>query len=223
MGADAEPVLTLCTPGRHLSIGASQDAAREVDRDACAARGVPVLRREVGGGAVLLGRDQLYFHYVVPRRLAPGGGERLFAQLLAPVLDVHGSFGIPAARRPPGDIVVGERKLGAAAAAELGGAVVLAASFLFAFDRATFAGCVRAPDRARLEADLRQGMATMHELLPEPPSRALVAARFLDAVGAALGVEPVRCRPTPAEAAAIDAAARRHADPGWVWERTPLP
>ena len=36
----------------------------------CRGRGIPVLRREVGGGAVLIDRDQLYFHFILPRGLA---------------------------------------------------------------------------------------------------------------------------------------------------------
>jgi lipoate-protein ligase A len=219
MAGDAEPVLTLCSPASpYISVGVNQDVAREVDEDYCRARGLPVLRREVGGGTVLLDRDQLYFHFVFPRRLAPERAERLFARFIEPVLDTYAALGIAAVHRPLNDVQANGRKLGATAAAEIGAAVVVAGSFLLDFDRETMARSLRVPDerfRDLLRRSLADHMTTMREQLGELPARDRLKALFIDRIGAILLVQPLADQPTPTESGAIAAAASRHADPAW--------
>ncbi|MBM3532670.1 MAG: lipoate--protein ligase family protein [Alphaproteobacteria bacterium] len=220
MKADDEPVLTLCNASSpYISVGANQDLAREVDEDYCRGRGLPVLRREVGGGAVLIDRDQLYFHYIFPRRMAPERAERLFPRFIEPVLGTYAALGLAADHRPPNDIQINGRKLGATAAAEIGAAVVLAGSFLQDFDRETMAMSLRVPDpsfRDLLRRSLADHMTTMREQLDELPSRARLKALFLARVAGMIGVHPADDEPTHAEAAAIADAAARHADPAWT-------
>lgn len=220
MAADADPVLTLATPqSPYVSIGVHQDIAADIDADYCLSQGLPVLRRETGGGTVLIDRDQLYFHFIVPRRSFSGRSERLFSFFMQPVLRTYADLGIVACRRGINDIQVDDRKLGATAAAEIGAAVVVAGSFLFDFDRETMARCLRVPDDAFREL-LRQGLAdhmtTMRQLLPEPPARERVKARFLLQASAALGGESTEDALTSAESLAVGAAEIRHAGDDWI-------
>jgi lipoate-protein ligase A len=220
MAADDEPVLTLCnTASPYISVGVNQDLAREVDEDHCHAHGLPVLRREVGGGAVLIDRNQLYFHFVFPRRLAPERAERLFPRFIEPVLGTYAGLGIVASHRPLNDIQANGRKLGATAAAEIGVAVVVAGSFLLDFDRETMAMSLRVPDqsfRDLLRRSLADHMTTMREQLDELPARDQLKSLFVARIAAMMGVHPVDDQPTPAEDRAIAAAAGRHADPAWT-------
>ncbi len=220
MAATDEPVLTLCTPeAPYISVGANQDVAREIDQEYCRARRLPVLRREVGGGSVLLDGDQLYFHFIVPRRLAPERTERLFTRFIEPVLMTYADLGIAAAYRPPNDVQVDGRKLGASAAAEIGEAVVVAGSFLFDFDRERMARSLRVPSEAFrdvLRRSLADHMTTMRQLLAERPARERVKALFVGYIATTLAVEPVADTPTAREMAAIGATATRHADPAWT-------
>lgn len=223
MAADADPVLTLCnTAAPYVSVGFNQDLAREIDEAWCRGRGIPVLRREVGGGAVLIDRDQLYFHFVLPRGLARERTDRLFRRFSAPVLATYADLGIDATHRPPGDVQADGRKLGAMAAAEIGDALVIAGSFLFDFDRETMALSLRVPDEAfreLLRRGLAEHMATMRDLLGKVPTRDRVKALFLGHVAAVLGLAPAEERPTQAEAMAIADAARRHGDETWIHRR----
>src|SRR5258708_7913865 len=67
-----DPALVLVTPAQpFVCIGYHQDAAIELDLAACRHAGVGVLRRRLGGGAVLLDGGQLIFHFVWPRQRAP--------------------------------------------------------------------------------------------------------------------------------------------------------
>ena len=223
MTASDDPVLTLCTPDApYISVGANQDVAREIDQDYCCSQGLPILRREVGGGTVLLDPDQLYFHFVFPRRLVPERAERLFPHFIKPVLRTYSDLGIAALLGALNEVQAGGRKLGATAAAEIGRAVVLAGSFLFDFDRDSFARCLHVPDdggREALRRTLAERMVTMRELLPGLPSRDRVKTLFLSHAASAFGVEAIEDRTTAPEAAAIAAAAAHHADSMWIRQR----
>ena len=55
---DGEPVLTLVNPDTpYVCVGVHQEIGKEVDEAFCAANGLPVYRRHVGGGAVYLDRN----------------------------------------------------------------------------------------------------------------------------------------------------------------------
>ncbi|MBM3548142.1 MAG: lipoate--protein ligase family protein [Alphaproteobacteria bacterium] len=221
MAPASEPVLTLCNPSSpYVSVGANQDLSREIDEDYCRTHGVAVLRREVGGGAVLIDRNQLYFHFIFPRALVPERAERLFPRFIEPVLRTYAALGLVADYRPLNDIQAsGGRKLGATAAAEVGAAIVVAGSFLLDFDRETMAMSLRVPDSAfrdLLRRSLADHVTTMREQLDVLPSRERLKSLFLARSAAMLGVDPVTDQPQPAEAAAIAEAAARHADPAWT-------
>ena len=67
----APPTLRLYTYRPHSAlIGRFQDAANEVHLAYCAAHGLEVNRRPTGGGAILMGPDQLGVALTVPEKLA---------------------------------------------------------------------------------------------------------------------------------------------------------
>ena len=69
IGPDSAPILSLASPETpYVCIGMHQDLAKEVDEAFCAANGFPVWRRQVGGGAVYLDRNQLFTHFIYPQR-----------------------------------------------------------------------------------------------------------------------------------------------------------
>jgi len=215
MAAEDDPVLTLSTAATpYVSIGASQDLEREID----AACPLPVLRREVGGGVVLIDRDQLYFHVVFPRRLVPAGSGRLFAHVAAPVVATYADLGI-AASHVAQEIQADGRKLGAMAAAEIGEATVVAGSFLFDFDRALFASSLRLDkemERSTLRQNLAARIATMRDLLTALPSHRQVQDLFVRRAAEAFGGTPAETGLRSSESPAVAKASIRHADPGWI-------
>jgi lipoate---protein ligase len=81
MGPQDPDTILLVSPDRpYVSIGRHQDADREVDLDYCAQQGLPVIRREVGGGAVYLDRDQLFTQWVFHADRLPPTVEGRFAR-----------------------------------------------------------------------------------------------------------------------------------------------
>jgi lipoate-protein ligase A len=69
-----------------LSVGRAQKVERQVDLSGCAARGIPVVRRETGGRAVLHGSDLTY------SIAAPLGGPRFAGGILGIYREISEAF-----------------------------------------------------------------------------------------------------------------------------------
>jgi lipoate-protein ligase A len=220
MRPDDDPVLTLVNPAEpYVCIGFHQDARLEVDEDYCRRRGIGVLRRRLGGGAVYLDQDQLIFHFIFPRRRAPSRTSELYPRFIEPVVRTYRALGIDATYRPINDIQIAGRKIGGTAAAILDEATVLGGMFLFDFDTATMARCLKVPSekfRDKLHKTLEEYMTSMRRLLPELPSRERVKALFLQQVADCLGVTPQDSVTTEAEEVAIAGEVAWLADPAWA-------
>ncbi|MDE3122357.1 MAG: lipoate--protein ligase family protein [Paracoccaceae bacterium] len=217
--AASDPILSLVSPADpYVCIGLHQDIDREVDRAYCAAHGLPIIRRQVGGGTVYLDHGQLFTHFIYPQAKAPQFAVNLYPRFIEPVVRTYRDLGIPATYRPVNDIQVNGRKIGGTGAASIGEATVMVGSFMFDFDIATMSRCLRVPSekfRDKLHQTLADYITTMTRELATPPSRDDVVARFLTHCAEVLGVTPEPDGTTPAEEAAIAAAEARLADPDW--------
>ena len=152
---------------------------------------LPVIRRQVGGGAVYLDRNQMFFHFIYPRDKAPQYAANLYPLFCEPAVRTYRDFGVAAEYRPINDIQVAGRKIGGTGAASIGEATVMVGSFMFDFDTATMARCLKVPSekfRDKLKTTLDDYMTTMTRELATVPSRDDVKARFLKHCAAVLGV-----------------------------------
>jgi lipoate-protein ligase A len=215
-----EPVLTLVNPDTpYVCVGVHQEIGKEVDEAFCAANGLPVYRRHVGGGAVYLDRNQMFFHFMFPRATVPQYAANLYPRFIEPVVRTYRDLGVAAEYRPVNDIQVAGRKIGGTGAASIGEATVMVGSFMFDFDTATMAKCLKVPSekfRDKLKQSLDDYMTTMKREMAELPTRDAVKAIFLKHVADALGVEPVEDEPTAAELDAIAARERELSSDEWT-------
>ena len=223
MKADDDPVLSLVNPETpYVCVGMHQEVAKEVDEDFCKAEGLPIIRRHVGGGAVYLDRNQMFTHFIYPRRKAPEFAVNLYPMFIEPVVRTYRELGIAAEYRPVNDIQVAGRKIGGTGAASIGKATLLVGSFMFDFDTAKMARCLKVPSekfRDKLKTTLDDYMTTMVKQLDKVPSREAVKALFLKHCEAALGVTPVEDKPTAAELEAIEAEEKALTDPTWTYRQ----
>jgi lipoate---protein ligase len=210
------PAVVLADPLEpFLSVGANQNIERDIDLSFCRDRGITLVRRRLGGSAIYIDPDQLIFHIIMPSRGARWPAPRMLATLAAAVVDTHRDLGIAAGLRPPGDIAVGGRKIGGTAGAEIGGSVVVGGTFLFDFDAAIMARCLKLPSepfRAKVARMLQRGMTTMRDELGAPPDRGMVKAHLVANLARCLDAEPQEDRMTDEESAATAIAAQRLED-----------
>ena len=101
--------------------------------DYCRERGLPVYRREVGGGAVYLDDGQLFTQWVFHAGHLPADLEARFELYVRPLVETYQALGIPAYLRPINDVHVGGKKIGGTGAAQMGDAEVVVGSLMFTF------------------------------------------------------------------------------------------
>jgi lipoate-protein ligase A len=215
-----DPVLTIVSPSSpYVCVGMHQEIGKEVDEEFCRAQGLPVIRRHVGGGAVYLDHNQMFFHFMYPREKAPQLAANLYPRFIEPVVRTYRELGVNAEYRPVNDIQVNGRKIGGTGAASIGDATVMVGSFMFDFDTATMARCLKVPSekfRDKLKSTLDDYMTTMAKEMPALPDRKDVLDRFLRHCADVLRVEPQFDKPTPAETEAIAQQEHELADPEWT-------
>jgi lipoate---protein ligase len=156
-------------------VGYHQDARHEVDMDYCRDRRIPVFRREVGGGAVFLDENQLFFQIVLRRdsALVPLKKETFYRKFLQPVIEVYRRIGIPAHYKSINDILAGTRKISGTGAGEIGDCVVFVGNLIVDFDYKTMSRVLKVPDekfRDRVQNTIEDNLSTIRRELGEEES-----------------------------------------------------
>ncbi|MGQ9568179.1 MAG: lipoate--protein ligase [Anaerolineae bacterium] len=214
--------LILVSPAEpYVCIGYHQDVAQEVDLEACRARNLPVFRREVGGGAVYLDGNQLFYQVVLRRDhpLARGSKIDFYARLLEPVAQTYRDLGVPATFRPVNDIVTPEgRKISGNGAAEIGQGVVLVGNLIVDFDYETMVQVLRVPDekfRDKVHKSLRENLTTLRRELERVPPREVLVGTLRRNLEQVLG--PLEDATLPAEVwDEVARLARTHTTEEWL-------
>lgn len=225
MGATDRPVLSLCRPaGPYVSIGLHRRLA-ELDMVACSEMGLPVFRRQIGGGPVYCDSDQLFFQVTLPAGSAPASVERLYGQFLEPAAQALRALGLEARLECVNEIVVEDRKLSGTGAGRLGEAVTVVGNVIFRFPHELMARVLALPDQARAEflRLMRRYVSSLEAEGLGSVTIDMATAALVDAFAQALGLTPVFDEPTSAEVRAMRAWERRFAHDGWLRGPEPRP
>lgn len=160
-----------------VSIGYFQDAEKEVDLEYCRTHGLPVFRREVGGGAVYLDYHQIFYHVVWQRgnKKFPPAMRAIYEALSVPACATYRRFGIETAFRAENDIVTaGGKKIAGEGGANIGASMVFVGSIITDFDFETMAKVLRVPDekfRDKIYKTMEDNLTTMKRELGSVPLR----------------------------------------------------
>lgn len=228
MTEETPDTVTLVSPTTpYVCVGYHQEVAREVDLDYCREAGIPVTRREVGGGAVFLDGGQVFWHAIFHRDRVPMMVEDIYKLFLQAPVNAHRAMGIEAVHRPVNDLQVGGRKIGGTGAAMLGEAMVIVGSLLMDFDYATMSRVLKVPSekfRDKVYQSMVEYLTTIRRELGErAPSREEAKALLVRAFAEVMAAEIYFDGLTPAEEAAVVAMEQRLEDPAWIFEDGGLP
>ncbi|MCI0496890.1 MAG: lipoate--protein ligase family protein [Thermoplasmata archaeon] len=191
MGVEA--VVTVSPDRPFISIGYFQDPSQEVDLAQMEREGLPLFRREVGGGTVYLDRDQIFFHVIWDRGnpAFPKGVRDIYRHLSAPPIEAYGEFGIDTRFREVNDIVTAEgRKIGGLGGANIDGSMVFVGSMMMDFDYGAMARAVRVPDekfRDKVFKTIEEHVTTMRRELDALPPRGEITRALHRRFGELLG------------------------------------
>ena len=223
MGERSPDTITLMSPDRpYVCIGFHQELDKEIDVEYCRARGLPILRREVGGGAVYLDGDQLFIHFIFHRERLPRQVEEVYKLFIRPLVETYRAIGIEASHRPLNDIVVGGRKIGGTGIAAIGRALVVAGSLMFDFDIDTMARALRVSSekmRDKIHQSLHEYMTTIRRELGEPPHRDEVKAILVSKLADVLEVDLQPDVLTAKESRTVRLLNRRFASSRWLRQK----
>lgn len=220
MSRESSDTVILVSPAQpYISIGFHQEAEKEVDLNYCNSLGLPVVRREVGGGAVYLDHNQTFIQWVFHPQHLPALLEDRFAIFVRPLIKTYQALGIDAQYRPINDIHVHNKKIGGTGAARIGMAEVMVGSLMFDFDRATMARVLKVSSekmRDKIISGLDQYMTTIQEQLGNNPDREKVISRYIEKLAATLGREIMPGICNAEEEALVEDFDRSFASPHWL-------
>jgi len=147
-GARGNTVLINWPDSPLVCLGFHQIVSSEIDLDYCTAQKIPFYRRAVGGGTVLLNRDQIFYQIIIHRN-TPGITRKVdvfYKQFLAPTVKTYQDLGVNANYKPVNDILVEGRKISGNGAGTFEDANVLVGNFILDFPREMMAKCLNVPD-----------------------------------------------------------------------------
>jgi lipoate-protein ligase A len=206
----------------YVCIGYHQELEKEVDVAYCRQAGLPIYRREVGGGAVYLDQGQLFAQWIFHRSALPASLEERFALYIEPLVATYQSLGIAANHRPVNDIHVHGKKIGGTGAAQIGEAEVVVGSLMFDFNFELMARVLKVPSekmRDKLYQSLNEYMTTMTRQLGYVPDYEAVKREYIHQAVEALGRPAEYGEPTPAELAVTEALEARFVSDEWLYQK----
>ena len=194
MQREALFILRPATP--YICIGFHQDAEQEIDLDFASANHIPVFRREVGGGAVYLDGDQLFYQLILRKERTgiPANKLEFYRRYLQPVIDTYRKFGVEAEYKPVNDILVNGRKISGNGAAEIESMLVLVGNFILDFNYEMMSRSLRVPDekfRDKVYKTLRDNLSTMKRETGNIPTTEALAIELANRFTPLLGTMPI--------------------------------
>ncbi len=219
MDGASPPTLSFCRPAApYVGLGYHRSLA-ELDLEACRRRGLPVIRRRIGGGPVYIDSDQLFFQITVGAVRAPARVDVLYQRYLEPAAAAFRALGLAARRNGWNDLAVGRRKLSGTGAGRIGDGVVVVGNVIFRFPHRRMVEVLALPT-ASLRRECRRLMER-HVSSLEAEGLSGVSfdaarAALVEAYGEALGARPVASELSVEEEQAIGRWEERFRDPAWL-------
>ena len=176
-----------------VSCGYHQVVSQVVDLEYCKKNEIPVIRRAVGGGAVYLDSNQLFYHFIWHKETPhiPKNINGIFSTLLKPVVKTYRDLGVEAEYKPINDILANNRKISGNGAGMFDSSNVMVGNFILDFPREEMARILRVPDekfRDKVFKSLQTGISSFKDELGYIPERKEVITAFRHNLEEILGI-----------------------------------
>lgn len=181
-GPEGEDLLLFYINGPSIIIGRNQNTLEEINIDVVEKKGIQVVRRLSGGGAVYHDLGNLNFSFITRN-----AKEHLlnFKKFTAPVVAVLHEMGVPAELSGRNDIVVGEQKISGNASWAAGQDIVSHGTLLFNSDLSHLADALKVR-ATKIESkgikSVRSRVANISEFLTEKMDILTFRRRLLEGI-----------------------------------------
>lgn len=146
MDVDTPDTIILCRPATpYLCIGYHQVLENIFDSQVCASRGLPVFRRQIGGGATYLDSNQVFYQCIFHHSRMPVMLKDIYQFALSAPVRTLRRLGLPAELCETNEIEVAGRRIAGTGGGRIGEAVVVVGNLLLDFDFETMAAVWRTP------------------------------------------------------------------------------
>jgi lipoate---protein ligase len=227
----SQPTLRLYTYRSHCAlVGRFQNIDNEINRDYCEANGIALNRRPTGGGAIIMGKDQLGVALSIPGREEDSfrHARELMVNFSAGIISGLEALDIQAAFWGKNDIEIHNRKVaGLGVYRAPAGGLLFHASVLVDLDIAFMLRVLKTPFEKITDktiATVADRVTTIRRETASPVTldeiRLSIAAGYGRTSGASLAPGDF----TPGELEAIDALEKsKYLAPAWVFQTTAIP
>jgi lipoate-protein ligase A len=143
-----------------VSLGRFQSAEDELDLEACASKGIEVVRRRTGGGAVYHDENgEVTYSVICSEDLVPRDINAAYREICGCIVTALSELGVDAEFSPINDVLVKGKKISGSAQTRRAGVLLQHGTLLLSLDARTMLSVLRIP-----EAKLRdKGIASAEE------------------------------------------------------------
>lgn len=180
----------------YACIGFFQELEKEIDVEFCNNNNIPIIRREIGGGAVLLDNNQIFFHFIFNKLKVTRDVNRIYSIFLGPVVNTYVKLGLNVRYRPINDLQIDGKKIGGTGAAEIGNSTVVVGSFMLDFNYELMPQILKVPSekfRDKVYQNVKDYVTTIKKefgiIGQALPSREKIIETFLDEVSSYFNIE----------------------------------
>ncbi len=173
-----EEALVITSPEEtYVSVGYFDRTQEIIDIPKCKELGISIIRREVGGGAVLLDRDQVFYQLILKKDnpALPFKIEEAYRKFSKPVIEVYRRLGVDVEYRPINDLVERKtkRKISGQGAADIGESFVFVGGLLLRFNTKLMSQLFKVPEekfRDKLYKSLEENITWVERETGRMPS-----------------------------------------------------
>lgn len=162
-----------------VSIGYFQSLNDEVDTAFCASRGIDVVRRRTGGGAVYHDRQgEITYSVIAPESVLPQGITESYLEICGWVIAGLAQLGLAAEFKPINDVLVGGRKISGNAQTRRNGVLLQHGTILYDLDVRTMFTVLKVPKEKisdKMIADVRERVTRVLDHTRASPQEAYEA------------------------------------------------
>ncbi|MGC9106476.1 MAG: lipoate--protein ligase family protein [Thermoprotei archaeon] len=207
-------------------IGYHQAVEREVNLDQVRKLGWDIGRRPTGGGAIIMGKDQLGWEIYAPSSMIGETPEKAIEKGAQGVILTLKKLGIEAKFRPKNDVEVNGRKISGIGAFSVGRYTAVTGTILVDFDPETMVSALRLSSekiKDKLISDFRERLTWVNRELGRTIEMSEIIKLARESFQEALGVELVDSTYTEFEEKLIKDLRTKYASKEWIYDlRQPL-